>query len=56
MPAGLVVAGASDVLEDLLVGAVAPEAIPGTVATAGVSRAKAMMWLTGAAKKGRRRP
>ena len=56
VPAGLVVAGASGTLEDLLVGAVPPSELPGTVSSRGVSRTKAMMWLTGGARRGRRKP
>jgi len=52
VPAGLLVAGASGVVEDLLVGLVKPEEIPGLVSSVGVSRAKAMMWL-GASAGGR---
>ena len=53
VPAGLVVAGASGVVEDLIIGQVTPDGIPGAVSSAGVSRAKAMMWLS---KIARRRP
>ena len=46
VPAGLVVAGASGVVEDLIISAVTPDAIPGAVSSVGVSRTKAMMWLS----------
>ena len=55
VPGGLVVAGASAVLEDLLVGAVKANEIPGTVSSVGISRAKAMLWMSGGARKGRRK-
>jgi len=55
VPAGLIVAGASGVVEDLLVGAMTPAEVPGLVSSVGLSRAKAMMWLGGAAGNARRR-
>ena len=53
--AGLLVAGASGVLEDLLVGAVVPKQVPGTVSSVGLSHAKAMLWLASANRHHRRR-
>ncbi|MDR2703606.1 MAG: hypothetical protein LBB58_04615, partial [Cellulomonadaceae bacterium] len=52
VPAGLLVAGASGVVEDLLVGFVNPRDIPGFVTSVGVSRAKALMWLGATATGG----
>ena len=50
VPAGLVVAGASGVVEDLIIGQTTPESVPGAVSSKGVSRTKAMVWLSKVAK------
>jgi hypothetical protein len=55
VPAGLIVAGASAVLEDLLVGQVDLNQLRGTVSSVGVPRAKALMWLAGATRRGKRK-
>jgi len=58
VPAGLIVAGASGLVEDLLVGAKAPAEVAGRVSSVGLSRAKAMLWLGAAAggnQRGRRK-
>jgi len=50
VPAGLLVAGASGIVEDLIIGQTTPAQVPGAVSSAGVSRTKAMMWLAKIAK------
>lgn len=55
VPAGLLVAGASGVVEDLIIGQRTPVDIPGTVSSSGVTEAKAMLWLSKAARHRRSR-
>lgn len=55
VPAGLIVAGASGVVEDLLVGAASARELPGVVTSVGLTRAKAMLWLGAAAGSARGR-
>ena len=55
VPAGLVVAGASGVVEDLIIGQTVPTSVPGAISSAGVSRTKAMMWLSKIARHRRQK-
>lgn len=55
VPAGLVVAGASGVIEDLIIGQTTPDGVAGAISSIGVSRTRAMMWLSKIARTRRSR-
>ena len=54
LAAGLVLSGAPDVLEDLLVGTVAAADVPGVVSSVGLSRFRALRMLAASARANRR--
>jgi len=54
LKAGLVMSGAPDVLEDLLLGTVAAADVPGVVSSVGLSRFRAMRMLAASARANRR--
>ncbi len=54
LKAGLVMSGAPDIVEDLLLGTTAPADVPGTVSSVGLSRFRAMRMLAASARANRR--
>ncbi|WP_277212835.1 hypothetical protein [Isoptericola croceus] len=55
LPAGLVLGGAPEALEDLLTGHVALADLPGVVPSSGIGRLKAVRMLSQVARKGRKK-
>jgi hypothetical protein len=55
LPAGLVLGGAPDALEDLLTGHVTLDDLPGVVPSSGIGRLKAVRMLSQVAREGRRK-
>jgi len=55
LPAGLVLGGAPDALEDLLTGHLTIDDLPGVVPSAGIGRLKAVRMLSSVSRKARRR-
>jgi hypothetical protein len=54
LKAGLVMSGAPDLVEDLLLGSTAPADVPGVVSSVGISRFRAMRMLAASARANRR--